>query len=44
MGRLKPDTRNLSQGEADIIVSIVKKVLDVIVDMTGGKPTLENKK
>lgn len=25
MGRLKPDTRNLSQGEADTIVSIVKK-------------------
>ena len=44
MGRLKPDTRNLPQGEADTIVSIVKKVLDVIVDMTGGKPTLENKK
>ena len=34
MGRLKPDMRNLSQGEADTIVSIVKKVLDVIVDMT----------
>ena len=25
MGKLKPDTRNLSQGEADTIVSIVKK-------------------
>ena len=44
MGKLKPDTRNLSQGEANTIVSILKKVLDVIVDMTGGKPTLENKK
>lgn len=45
MGRLKPVTRNLSHDEADTIVSIVKKkVLDVIVDMTGGKPTLENKK
>lgn len=41
MGRLKPDTRNLSQGEADTIVSIVKKVLDVIVDMTGGNLCLE---
>lgn len=41
MGRLKPDTRNLSQGEADTIVSIVKKVLDVIVDMTGGNLRLE---
>ena len=30
MGRLKPDMRNLSQGEADTIVSFVKKVLDVI--------------
>ena len=44
MGRLKPDMRNLSQGEADTIVSIVKKVLDVIVDMTGGKPTFGGKK
>ena len=44
MGRLKPDTRNLSQGEADTIVSIVKKVLDVIVDKTGGRPTLGSKK
>lgn len=44
MGRLKTDTRNLSQGEADTIVSIVKKVLDVIVDMTGGKPTFGGKK
>lgn len=44
MGRLKPDTHNLSQGEADTIVSIVKKVLDVIVDMTGGKPTFGGKK
>lgn len=25
MGRLKPDMRNLSQGEADTIVGIVKK-------------------
>ena len=44
MGRLKPDTRNLSQGEADTIVRIVKKVLDVIVDKTGGRPTLGSKK
>lgn len=44
MGRLKPDTRNLSQGEADTIVSIVKKVLDVIVDMTGGKTMFGGKK
>ena len=43
MGRLKPDTRNLSQGEADTIGGIVKKVLDVIVDMTGGKPTFGGK-
>lgn len=41
MGRLKPDMRNLSQGEADTIVGIVKKVLDVIVDMTGGNLLLE---
>lgn len=44
MGRLKPVTRNLSHDEADTIVSIVKKVLDVIVDMTGGKPTFGGKK
>lgn len=44
MGRLKPNTRNLSQDEADTIVSIVKKVLDVIVDKTGGKPTFGGKK
>lgn len=44
MSRIKPDYKNLSQGEADTIVGIVKKVLDVIVDMTGGKPTFGNKK
>ena len=44
MGRLKPETRNLAQGEADRIVSIVKKVLDVIVEMRGGKPTCGGKK
>lgn len=26
------------------LLALLKKVLDVIVDMTGGKPTLENKK
>ena len=44
MGKLKPDTRNLSQGEANTIVSILKKVLDVIVDLPGGKPTFGGKK
>lgn len=44
MGRLKPDMRNLSQGDTDTIVSIVKKVSDVIVHMTGGKPTFGGKK
>lgn len=44
MGRIKPDYKNLSQGESDTIVSIVKKVLDVIVIVTGGKPTFGSKK
>ena len=44
MSRINPDYKNLSHGEADTIVGIVKKVLDVIVDMTGGKPTFGNKK
>lgn len=39
---LKP--KNLSQNEADTIVDFVKKVLDIIVDKTGGKPSFGGKK
>ena len=39
MGRIKPNMSNLSQNEADTISTLVKWGLDIIVKLTGGKPT-----
>ncbi len=39
MGKIKPNVNNLSHDEADTITTIVKWGLDIIVKLTGGKPT-----
>lgn len=39
MGKFKPNMNNLSQNEADTISTFVKWGLDIIVKLTGGKPT-----
>ncbi len=44
MGKIKPQINKLSQGEADTISNFVKWGLDVIVKLTGGKPTFGDKK
>ncbi len=44
MGKIKPQVNKLSQGEADTISNFVKWGLDVIVKLTGGKPTFGDKK
>mgnify|MGYP004484110633 CR=1 FL=1 len=40
---MKKKNNTLSQDEADTFISFAKKVLDVIVDMTGGKPSFGGK-
>ena len=44
MGIIKPQINKLSQGEADKISNFFKVVLDIIVKLTGGKPTFGDKK
>lgn len=44
MGKIKPQINKLSQGEADTISKFVKVVLDILVTLTGGKPTFGDKK
>ena len=44
MGKIKPQVNKLSQGEADTISNFVKMGLDIIVKLTGGKPSFGDKK
>lgn len=44
MGKNKPQMYNISQGEADKISNFFKVGLDIIVKLTGGKPTFGDKK
>lgn len=44
MGKIKPQVNKLSQGEADAISNFVKMGLDIIVKLTGGKPSFGDKK
>lgn len=44
MGKIKPQMNKLSQGEADTISNFLKVGLDILVKLTGGKPTFGDKK
>lgn len=44
MGKIKPQMNKFSQDEADTISKFVKVVLDILVKLTGGKPTFGDKK
>ena len=44
MGKIKPQMNKFSQDEADTISKFVKVGLDILVKLTGGKPTFGDKK
>lgn len=44
MAKIKIESRNLSKDEGNTIKSIVGVIVDVIVTVTGGKPTFGKKK
>lgn len=43
LNQVKNSSRNLSRDEGDKIVKVVKTIVDIIVKLSGGKPSFGNK-